>query len=79
MLRSIINNCYICRNFRANLSVENDMTPHYFRHEFHVKEQDGSKQVKLEEKDQELFELNRSQPKPLANYAVPPYFRFPFH
>ncbi len=62
MLRSIINNCYVCRNFLANPSVGNDMTPHYSRHEFHVKEQEqnGSKQVKLEEKNQELFEFNRS-------------------
>ncbi len=62
MLRSIINNCYVCRNFLANPSVGNDMTPHHYMHEFHVKkqEQDASKQVKLEEKNQELFELNRS-------------------
>jgi hypothetical protein len=38
------------------------MTPHHYMHEFHVKkqEQDASKQVKLEEKNQELFEFNRS-------------------
>lgn len=36
------------------------MNPHHFRHKFPVKEQDGPKQVKLEEKDQELLELNRT-------------------
>jgi hypothetical protein len=55
------------------------MTPHQLRHEFHVREQDGLKQVKLEEKDEQLFELHCSEPKPLAHYAIPPYFGFPYH